>query len=219
MKGYHKIETVFTRDENKKLTRTFRNPTVEYLKDNDWYFTEKIDGMNIRVYWDGHEVRFAGRTDSALIPNKLMQKLEEYFGGETNAQMFEQTFGEMPVMLIGEGYGAKIQNGEDYVEDGISQDFVLFDVLVNVDLRNEKYLSFDDVRKIGALFNLKCVPIMYLGTLMRGIELYGEKDCESMLAPLSGKLIEGVVARPAIDIYDENKKRIIVKIKRRDFIQ
>ena len=38
-------------DGNKKLIEgRFRNPLVEYLKDNEWVFTEKVDGTNIRVF-------------------------------------------------------------------------------------------------------------------------------------------------------------------------
>ena len=71
MLEYNKIETVFNRDTNgtKKLIEgSFRNETVEFLKDNIWTFTEKIDGTNIRVHWDGHKVEFGGRTDKADIP-------------------------------------------------------------------------------------------------------------------------------------------------------
>lgn len=25
----------------------------DYLKDNTWIFTEKVDGTNIRIMWDG----------------------------------------------------------------------------------------------------------------------------------------------------------------------
>ena len=57
-------------------------PAVEYLKDNIWQFTEKVDGTNIQVYWDGHKVEFAGRTDKAQIPSHLMERLEELFDGE-----------------------------------------------------------------------------------------------------------------------------------------
>lgn len=56
MREYHKIETVFERstDGNKYLQLgKFRNPTVEFLKDLPWQFTEKLDGTNTRVYWDG----------------------------------------------------------------------------------------------------------------------------------------------------------------------
>ena len=45
MKEYEKIETIFSRDENtKRLNENiYRNETVEFLKDIDWEFTEKID--------------------------------------------------------------------------------------------------------------------------------------------------------------------------------
>ena len=50
LKEYHKIETVFKRDDKtKKLNEEiYRNETVEFLKDMEWEFTEKIDGTNIR---------------------------------------------------------------------------------------------------------------------------------------------------------------------------
>ncbi len=47
MNEYTKIETIFERDTEgtKKLIEDkFRNETVEYLKDNPWVCTEKIDG-------------------------------------------------------------------------------------------------------------------------------------------------------------------------------
>ena len=113
MKEYHKIETLFERDEKTKklIIGKFRNPTIEYLKDNTWTFTEKVDGTNIRIYWNGHNVTFGGRTDKAQIPAHLVNRLNELFNGETNAQMFEQMFGEKEVILFGEGYGHKIQKG------------------------------------------------------------------------------------------------------------
>lgn len=53
MNEYHKIETLFERDTNgtKKLIEgKFRNEAVEYLANNKWCFTEKIDGTNIRIH-------------------------------------------------------------------------------------------------------------------------------------------------------------------------
>ena len=75
---YNKIETLWKRDmdgSKKLLEGEFRNPTVEFLKDNIWQFTEKIDGTNIRIYWDGHTVTFGGRTDRAQIPVFLLDYL------------------------------------------------------------------------------------------------------------------------------------------------
>lgn len=96
MKEYEKIETIFARDEKtKKLNESiYRNETVKFLKDIDWEFTEKIDGTNIRVVWDGHKVSYYGRTDKAQIPSQLMNRLIELFGGDVNEELFEQKFGE-----------------------------------------------------------------------------------------------------------------------------
>lgn len=117
MREYHKIETVFERstDGNKYLQLgKFRNPTVEFLKDLPWQFTEKLDGTNTRVYWDGHKVSYGGRTDRAQMPVPLMNYLVSVFGTQEVEELFEQTFGEREVILFGEGYGPKIQNGGAY---------------------------------------------------------------------------------------------------------
>lgn len=59
MEKYNKIETIYVRDEKtKKVYPQYRNPDVEFLKDLTWQFTEKVDGTNIRVHWDGHRVEY-----------------------------------------------------------------------------------------------------------------------------------------------------------------
>lgn len=81
---YIKIDTPFERDNDgtkKLIDGKFRNETVEYLKDNKWLCSEKIDGTNIGVVWDGHKVSFQGRTERAQIPTQLVNKLNELFGG------------------------------------------------------------------------------------------------------------------------------------------
>ena len=128
---YNKIETLYERDlegSKKMVEGKFRNPTVEYLKDNIWQFTEKVDGTNIRIHWDGHKVTYGGRTDDAQIPTHLLNKLIEMFGSDEAEQIFEQKFGETPVILFGEGYGPKIQSGGAYRKD---VSFILFDVLIS----------------------------------------------------------------------------------------
>mgnify|MGYP000412235833 FL=1 len=71
---YLKIETPFNRDNDgtkKMIDGDFRNEAVEFLKDCHWIGTEKIDGTNIGVVWDGHHVSFQGRTERAEIPKML----------------------------------------------------------------------------------------------------------------------------------------------------
>lgn len=41
---YHKIQSVFKRDERKKMLHgEWSRPEIEYLADNMWEFTEKVD--------------------------------------------------------------------------------------------------------------------------------------------------------------------------------
>ena len=208
MKEYEKIETIFVRDEKtKKLNENiYRNETIEFLKDIEWEFTEKIDGTNIRIYWDGHKVSYYGRTDKAQIPTQLMNKLIELFGGDINEEMFEQKFGATPVMLIGEGYGAKIQKGGgDYRQDN---NFILFDVCIN-----NKYLSRDNVNDIANYFGIESVPVIFSGNLQKGIDFVKTKPNST----IGTAKMEGLVARPKVELYDKNGNRLIVKIKVCDF--
>lgn len=207
-KEYHKIETLFERDEKTKklINGKFRDETIEFLKDNIWTFTEKVDGTNIRIYWNGHKVEFAGRTDKAQIPNHLLERLNILFGGEINEEMFEQKFGENEVILYGEGYGAKIQtNG--YIDN---VDFILFDVMIN-----GNYQSRENVEDIAQYFGIDVVPIVLEGTLQDGID-YVLNNRKSIIAK-NGAEIEGLVGRTKIETLNRVGKRNIVKIKYRDF--
>ena len=201
LKEYHKIETLFERDEKtKKLVEgKYRNEAIKYLKDNKWQFTEKIDGTNIRIYWDGHKVSFFGRTDKAQIPAELTNRLIELFGGETNEQLFEQKFGETEVILFGEGYGEKIQNGGLYRK---GQDFILFDVMIA-----DNYQPRESVEDIAKYFGIDIVPIILEGTLQEAVNYVKSKPKSSIGIADS----EGVVGRPVIELQDRCGKRIIVK--------
>lgn len=207
MKEYEKIETLFLRDEKtrKLVEGKYRNETVEFLKDIDWEFTEKIDGTNIRIYWDGHRVQYFGRTNKAQIPSMLMNRLIELFGGNVNEEMFEQKFGENEVMLIGEGYGIKIQKGGDYRPDN---DFILFDVCVN-----GRYLPRDAVKDIAKYFGIDVVPTIMIGKIQDAVD-YVKTKPKSKIGTADS---EGLVGRPLYELKDRTGNRLIVKIKVRDF--
>lgn len=209
MREYHKIETLYNRDiegTKRLIEGDFRNETVEFLKDNLWEFTEKIDGTNIRIYWDGHRITYGGRTERANIPAHLMNKLIELFGGEETEQLFEQTFGEKEVILFGEGYGAKIQGcGGDYRSD---VSFILFDVLIG-----ENYQPRSVVEEIGMMFGLEIVPIVLVGTLQDGVDFVKKHPYST----IGTAMMEGVVGRPQVELRDRCGHRVIVKIKWKDF--
>ena len=209
MKTYEKIETLFKRDmegTKKLVPGVYRNETIEFLKDNKWVWTEKIDGTNIRVLWDGHSVMFGGRTERASIPAHLVNRLNELFGGEQNAQVFEQMFGEREVMIFGEGYGAKIQNGGNYIPDGV--DFIMFDLFIN-----DNYQSRENVEGCAKALGVKVVPIVGEGTLDEAVA-FVKGHPKSTIGTAD---MEGLVCRPAVELRDRCGNRVIVKIKWNDF--
>jgi hypothetical protein len=205
---YNKIDTLYERDlegSKKMIEGKFRNPTVEFLKDNIWQFTEKIDGTNIRVHWNGHKVIFGGRTEDAQIPSHLLNKLIEMFGSDEAEQIFEQKFGEMEVTLFGEGYGPKIQSGGKYRPD---VSFILFDVLIS-----GNYQPRASVEDIAKAFGIDVVPIIFEGTIQEGVDFVKSNPKST----IGTAMMEGLVGRPKMELRDRVGKRVIVKIKVKDF--
>lgn len=210
---YIKIDTPFERDNDgtkKLIDGKFRNETVEYLKDNKWLCSEKIDGTNIGIVWDGHKVSFQGRTERAQIPAPLVNKLNELFGGTVNEEMFEQKFGEMNVILFGEGYGPKIQKGGGLYRDDVS--FILFDVYLP---DQNLWLKRDAVEDIAKGFGIDVVDIILIGTLQEAIDFVKTKP-KSHIGTAN---MEGLVCRPVVEMLDRMGKRVITKIKVCDFTE
>lgn len=209
MKEYIKIDTIFNRDTDgskKLIPGSFRDKTIEFVKDLPWVWTEKIDGTNIRIHWDGHKITFGGRTDKAQIPIDLVNWLNERFLNNETEELFEQKFGEMKVTLYGEGYGRKIQSGGAYIPDGVS--FILFDVDIE-----DIWLKRDSVEDIAKTFGIDVVPIVGVGTIDEAVEFVKTKPNST----IGTAKMEGVVCRPQVELFDRMGRRLIVKVKVRDF--
>jgi len=207
MKEYHKIQTVFKRDPttNRKtlLEGQYSMPELEYLKDNVWVFTEKVDGTNIRVKHENNIVSFGGKTDNSQIPTFLYDRLYELF---QNGKMYG-TFNASDACLYGEGYGAKIQKGGgNYIKDGV--DFVLFDVRIG-----EWWLKREDVKEIAAKLGIYVVPVIGEGSLLDGVEVV-RSGFDSTWGEFPA---EGLVMRPKTELRARSGQRIITKIKHKDF--
>jgi len=208
METYHKIQTVFKRDPKTKfktlLEGDFSLPEFEYLQNNKWIFTEKVDGTNIRVMHNEGRITFGGRTDRAQIPARLVERLNDTF--LPLADKFANIFNAAPVCLYGEGYGAKIQKGGgNYRKD---QDFVLFDVKIG-----NWWLRRKDVEDVARKLGIDVVPIIGEGTLADMVNMARE----GIISFWGDFKAEGIVARPATDIFARNGTRLITKIKSRDF--
>ena len=208
MKTYHKIQTVFKRDPETKFKTLLENdyslPEFEYLKNNEWIFTEKVDGTNIRIMFQDGKITFGGKTDQAQIPNQLINKLNEKILPQLNK--FIEIFNNTEVCLYGEGYGAKIQKGGgNYRTD---QDFVLFDIKIG-----HWWLKREDVEDIANKLNLDIVPIIGSGSLEEMVE-YVKTGFNSKWGNFKA---EGIVARPKNELLARNGRRIITKLKHKDF--
>lgn len=213
MEKYHKIQTVYLRDHDNKyrtlLEGQFARPEFKYLYLNRWLFTEKIDGTNIRINWNPSVdekykwVEFGGRTDKAQIPTFLYDKLQELFP----VDKFLALYPDSSMTLYGEGYGARIQKGGgNYIPDGV--DFILFDVMIN-----DHYLERANVEDIAARLGIKAVTIVGSGTLYDAVEM----TREGFQSHIGTQIAEGLVMCPVVELQDRLGKRIITKIKYKDF--
>lgn len=205
---YPKINSIFKRDGKTKkiIIGEYSCPEFEYLKGNIWEFTEKVDGTNVRIYWNHEDriVTLGGRTQNAQMPISLISKLNEVF----TIDKMSKVFPECSVILFGEGYGEKIQKtGKLYKPNG-GVDFILFDVLIG-----GWWLTRENVNKLAISLDIQSVPIAGCGTLDDAIN-YVRYDFRSYFGDFIG---EGLVLRPKCELFARNRSRIITKIKYCDF--
>lgn len=210
MSEYHKIDSPYKRGPDSKFTDEFSRPEFEYLAEADWDWTEKVDGTNIRLYvpgpgdftFEGYElVYIKGRTDNAQIPPKLLLRLVELMRTMPLRDVFDAE-----AVLYGEGYGAGIQSGGKYSP---TPEFVLFDVKVG-----DWWLKRDAVDEIAGNLGIASVPVVGRGSLYEAIDFVAA-GFESQRWP--GVQAEGLVIRPSVDLLDRGGRRIITKLKTRDF--
>ena len=201
--------TLFKRDPDTKyktlLMDEYALPCFEYLKDNAWEFTEKVDGTNIRVMCADGIIRFGGKTNNALLPAKLIERLNSIF-----MPLREQLTEQFPegVCFYGEGFGAGIQKGGGNYQS--TQEFVLFDVKIN-----NWWLERQNVIDIAEKFNLQIVPVVITRGDLSDMVCIVKRGFKSAWGDFPA---EGIVARPTIGLIQRNGHRIITKLKTKDFV-
>jgi hypothetical protein len=210
MRDYHKIQTVFQRDVETKFKKikegVWSMPEFELLKDIEWVWTEKIDGTNIRIMWDGEIVRFGGKTENAQIPTHLLKELQDIFTVEKMKKCFPDATG---ICLYGEGYGVKIQKGSNYIPG--KTDFILFDCRIG-----NWWLTRESLEEIAEKLNIGIVPIIGRGTLLDAVH-YVKQGFKSVIAHNKDYIAEGLIMKPGLELFNRKGERIIAKIKYKDF--
>lgn len=227
-KSYTKIDTAEARaeDGSKRIIEgTFRSKAVEWLRDLKWEAYEKADGTNASVHWNGYDLSFHDRADRAQLPEEVLEMLRAKFDDGRTEQVFEQLF---PVRrfigvdgsqiasdvvteatIYGEAIGPKIQKvGKLY---GPETRFLVFDIKVN-----GTYLDHDSdfYRRIVEALCLEEVPRLADMTIDEAKSFVKSKPRSHICvnAPM-----EGVVLQPKARLYEADGRRVIVKIKVKDY--
>ena len=86
--------------------------------------------------------------------------------------------------------------------------FILFDVLIG-----DFWLKRDSVEDIAKTFGVDMVPVLGHGTLREAVEYINLKPKST----IGNAPMEGIVARPVVEVRDRMGRRVIVKIKACDF--
>jgi len=227
---YQKINTLFLRDEhNIIIPDRFTCSEFIYLSGCSWECTEKIDGTNIHIdiTYSSHmdenqtvhidrDIQICGRTAKASIPEHLRKRLEEIVAGADLNEIFHPVLEDSAtncstetISIYGEGFGAKIQKGGNYIKDGV--DFILFDVKVG-----NWWLSREDCEKGAEALHVSIVPIIGYFTIPEAIE-YVKKGFKSTIAQNPDYDAEGLVLKTPFGLKFRNGQRIITKIKTCDF--
>jgi hypothetical protein len=208
---YPKINSLNKRDKDKGMIiipGAWACEEFGYLADCMWNWTEKIDGTNIRLAWDGHSITVGGRTDRAVLPGQLWLYLKSKLQSNEANVLWTEQFGEnREVVVYGEGVGPKIQGNPLHLE---SPDFIVFDIKIG-----KFWLKYKDMKGIANNLGFSVVPQLPCVTLREAMTVVQEDYFRSHYPGVSP---EGMVGHPAVELCDRMGGRITAKVKVVDFV-
>lgn len=185
-------------------TQAYRSMLWAYLSENEWAYSRKLDGENMRVQWDGEQVLWNGKTNAF----QCGADLTEYMNNTFIEEIFEEKFGrDKKVILFGEHMGPKVQGNEL----GLDHDeFILYDVNIN-----GRWLNTLVVEAVAAYFGIRTV----YNLMSQPLNSCTLRELITKVANGEFKDWEGIVATPLEEMRDQNGQRVIVKIKNRDYLR
>lgn len=227
--NYPKITSPFKRTDNKSKTvntSVWFDDYAKFFGESGlvFYATEKVDGTNLNIVYDGNHISYTGHTDKTVWNPEVEEWIKSKFQTPEFEQMCEQRFGENEIKLCGELIGPKIQNNFYKLED---YKFILFDI--HNDTSNTwwnrefveeatKELNLDIVPLIGinGETNFTDLSVESKNTLIGWKNYLKFKDFNSKIN--KDIEIEGFVVRPLMEILKANGERVIYKIKIKDIL-
>ena len=245
MQYYTKINTCFKRDMDKE-SKTYNciipdeltTPEFELLRKYNvpWEATEKVDGECTSIhlipvretlpgdFYVEYMVEIHGKTDKAkmrddeqvlLLEIGDITKLIDAFSYERPAPEYGEGATDIvkpdqECIIFGETYGKGMQKpGGRYCKDHLK--FICFDIKVG-----DIWLKRDAVEDICKKLNIDVVPYLGEMTLDEAIEKV-KKGFTSQVSEDPTLEAEGVVLRAPLGILDRMGRRIITKVKTKDF--
>ena len=186
------------------IPNLYKNQDILLFK--ECFALEKIHGTSAHLSWkDGRVQLFPGGADSKRFAELfdvpfLESKFKELIGGEQTA------------VVYGEAYGGKLMGMS--ATYGVDLRFVAFDVKIG-----GLWLVVPQAALLIGKLGLQFVHFNKVSTDLESLDR--ERDSDSFQAIRNGmglgKIREGVVLRPLIEVRKNNDERIIAKHKRDEF--
>lgn len=182
----------------------------EFESINRWQIDEKIDGTNVRVFWEPKvpsSPEFGGRTDNAQMPVPLVNHLNQVFPRDKLERHFPDV---TRAVFFGEGYGPKIQAcGGRYRKD---VSFILFDVWID-----GWWLEKHNVIEIAQQLDIEHTINQNVLCTMDVID-FVKSHPHSYIAEDPTLVMEGVIARSyPLMMFRQRHYPIMFKLKCSDF--
>lgn len=233
--NYTKILAPFCRDNAKSKfvnTHKWSRPDFEALQDIEWHWTQKIDGTNLNIVWDGERISYKGHTDKTQWNERSKALIENTFCTPEAETIFEELYGTQSVVVSMELVSKDFNQNYGH-PDG---HFYVYDVRNG---NTNKYWNREAVTSFVNAFDssrevLEEVAELFVGSIRDAVEYvklakkwnqnFEEIDYLSQdgiwwkVHNLLGKYpLEGIVGRPPIELYNSKDERVICKVKCCDY--
>lgn len=207
MEHYNKIDTLYKRgDDFKVMPGVYTRP--EFADIRYWYVTEKVDGTSTIIQFtrDGFEI--GGRTANAQLPHPVSDSLWDIAKFSRRwADGVMDRFSLSTLTVYGESYGPKINGGGNYSDE---VEFRAFDIAAD-----GLFLSPDQFFNSAQSLGISTVPDLGLKSLPEIVDLC--RDGFNSAFAVRPVKAEGIIAKSPVELTNNAGKRLMFKIKTRDF--
>jgi len=185
-----------------KISNLYKS--IDILMFKECYALEKIHGTSAHVRWKDGEVEFFSGGEKH---DKFVKLFDKDFLTEKFTELFD-----CDVVIYGEAYGGKQQGMS--ATYGKELKFVVFDVKVD-----GNWLDVPNAEDVATKLGLEFVEYEKITTNLKEVDRCRDEDSAMAIRNGigSGKLREGVVLRPLMELIKNNGSRLIVKHKRDEF--